>query len=624
MSAQSSHQHGSTNGAHACNPPAPPPAWPRTAEPLRIAILGWARLSAQAWEGSGYNLSASELARGLVMSGHEVFYLASGMTYRLFRGPHIAPRETWNGIPCYDLRNSPNLSPSASNFNNIGTEIACPRQARLVVKWLDQVGAQIVHIHSLEGYGLDLIPAIRASGRPVVVTPHNYWYLCPQVDLLHQEVRVCMDYQGGSRCVGCLPALQPAQAKRKRAHVQTLESWLGPYPADVLRKAFYGVRPLLRSLLRARLHRRWVSEPPNPEHAADPELALGFDLPETPARPSDGLIRHGYHLTPSEHARTLEPSAPDQNEQFLKADHHLAVVNEYGRRRVAGIGALNHASLVTPPSDFLRKVHVAMGLAESRTRLVRLGQPHFDQINRCTRRSPFYDTPPWRPDDADRPLRLAFLGTTRNNKGVEVLLQAIPLLERHVRQRCHFIVRALGWDWPFRKRMSLYPEVSFAGGYDLLQLISMTGEYDVGLLPHIWFENSPLVMLEHLHAGKFVIASRLGGPPDWIRPPLNGLLFPAGRPDALAACITQLVTGQVRLPSPRQVHAASVLQSYPAHVRDVEGIYRELLGKAPADPAPPAEVQHQASALDGDGAPTINGDIVVPASRSDSRRAASS
>jgi glycosyltransferase involved in cell wall biosynthesis len=566
--------------------------WPKTDKPLRIAMLGWARLSAQAWEGSGYNLSASELARGLVMSGHKVFYLASGMTYRLVGGPRILHRETWGGIACFDLRNAPNLSPAASNFCNMDEEMSSPGHTDLVLRWLDDVGAQIIHIHSLEGYGLDLIAAIRRGrrlpggghgpSRSVVVTPHNYWYVCPQVDLLHQEKRVCLDYDGGRRCVDCLPRLDPRQVKRDRAIRQTLVEALGPGFPELLKQGRKELKAAWRRLLRGRLLERHNGKPVNPDRLVDPEVPLGFESVSGAAMrgETDGLILHDLPLEKDESPPVLEPAPEGANEALLKADHHLKVLNNYGRRRVAAIEGLNAASMVIPPSDFLRRAHVAMGLIESKTRWVRLGQPHFDQINRRARRSPYYERSPWDPRTATRPLRFGFYGTTRPNKGVEVLLQAIPLLKREVRQRCQFLIRALGWDWPMRKRLSMYPEVSFNGGYDLLQLISAGGEYDVGVLPHIWMENSPLVMLEHLHAGKFVIASDLGGPPDWIHPPENGLLFPAGRPDELADCITRIVQGEVRLPSPKEIHEATVLQSYPGHVREVEGVYQELLERA--------------------------------------------
>lgn len=579
------------NGHHSPSS-APAPTWPRTTRPLRIAILGWARLSSQAWEGSGYNLSASELARGLVMSGHEVFYLQSGITYRLRkRDPHIVPRETWGGIHCFDLRNSPNLSPAASNFINMQTEMACPEQVEIVLDWLDQVNAQIVHIHSLEGFSLDLIASIRrgyASGsdrrhpaRPVVVTPHNYWYVCPQVDLLHHEARVCMDYDGGRRCVGCLPSIDPKKHKRSRAIRQTVEERLGLPAVETLKRIAAGVRPTLSYWKRGKLlPPKTILPPLNPDRLIDPELPIGFESVRGSDQKSDrdGLIRHDLKIEPHEAPRQLEPSPLDQNERFLASSTvHLKVLNEYGKRRHAGIEALNAADAILSPSNFLLRAHASMGVMESKLHWVRLGQPHFDQVNRRARRSPFYEVSPWDPATARRPLRFGFYGTTRANKGLEVLIQAIPLLDRRIRQRCQFMIRALGWDWGLRKRMSLYPEVTFAGGYDLLQLISAAGDYDVGILPHIWFENSPLVMLEHLHAGKFVIASRLGGPPDWIDPPKNGLLFAGGRPDELAWCITRLVTGEVRIPSPKEIHAATVLQSYPAHVTQVEGIYQRII-----------------------------------------------
>jgi glycosyltransferase involved in cell wall biosynthesis len=119
--------------------------------------------------------------------------------------------------------------------------------------------------------------------------------------------------------------------------------------------------------------------------------------------------------------------------------------------------------------------------------------------------------------------------------------------------------------------------VQFLGGYDLHHLAASGGEYDVGIMCHIWFENSPLVLLEHLHAGKFVVSTRLGGPVEWIRPNENGLFYPAGNPEELADCLRRLVVGEVPIPSPREIHAASALRSYAEYVAEVEGIYAELL-----------------------------------------------
>ncbi len=563
------------------------PPWPQTNRPLTIALLGWARISSQGREGSGYNLSKSELGRGLALSGHTVKYLAAGMTNRLgfltVGPPFIERREEWGGIECFELRNSPNVSPAAFNFTNTATEIAEPHSTGLVLGWLQSIRADVVHVHSQEGYALDLIPTIERAGIPVVVTPHNYWFVCPQVDLLEREESVCLDYDGGRKCEGCLPGKNVAKLRNTRAWGQTLEHHFGLYATDVVRKAAYGVKPLLRRLRHGHLSIRHVDPAQNPGRLNDPELALGF---ETVWRdPERGTtITHKPPMGKADHAVDYARSEWDTNERVLAGGEKAKVsLNIYGQRRQAGVGALAAASLVIPPSDYLRKVHVEMGVPEHKTRWVRLGQPHFDQINRRARRSPYYEKSPWNAASADRPLRLAFFGTTRPNKGLEVLARAIPLLEQSVRERCQFIIRAQGYEFGYRKRLSQFPEVSVWCGYDLYQLISAAGEYDVGILSHIWLENSPLVLLENFHAGKMVICSRLGGPVDWVRDAreypkeYNGLFFTGGAEEQLADCITRLVRGEVAIPSPREIHQRTTLRSYPGHVAEVEGIYHEVI-----------------------------------------------
>ncbi|MDX9912520.1 MAG: glycosyltransferase [Phycisphaerales bacterium] len=559
--------------------------WPRTTRPRTIAILGWARLSAQQREGSGYNWVASELAAGLALAGHRVCYMRSGLDYSMRPGMFVKRYESWRGVECFDLFNSPNLSPASSNFRNMDEEMSSPAHTRVVLRWLDEIGAEIVHAHSLEGYGLDCVRAIRASGRPVVVTPHNYWFVCPQVDLLHEEKRVCMDYEGGARCASCLDAPRPNRARFRRAVEQLLDRHT---PVWISGNAHYFMRWMNAKRL-GTLPPKIRRGPRRGFEAIDPEIGRGFDVGGAPeVERHAGLVEHGLRLDTHEKVATLGRAERDTNEKFLDATHHLNVLNNnvYGRRRLAGMGTLEDASMVTPPSDFMLRVYRGMGLDARSSRLVRLGLPHFDQIHRRAKRSPYYDARPWDAARSDRPVRFGFFGTTRNNKGLPVLLEAIALLDKRVRERCVFHIRAGGWDWPMRKKMARYPEVSFLGGYDVYQLIAAAGEYDVGVLPHVWFENSPLVLLENLHAGKFVLASRLGGPPDWIvepgtnaeHPLGNGLMFTGGAPDELAACIARVVRGEVTLPSPREVHGVSTLRSFPDFVRENEAIYEGLLG----------------------------------------------
>lgn len=553
-------------------------AHPPQADPPRtIALMGWATLSRQAEEGSGYNLNASELAIGLARLGHHVHYLGSGLRYDLRPGPYVREIAPWKGIRNFELVNSPNLAPSAINLRNVNTERRCERTTRLVLNWLANINADVAHVHTLEGLSLDLIPAIEAAGIPVVATTHNYACVCSQVDLLHREHEVCLDYEGGARCARCLEAPDPRKRRLKRRLGQAAQSLVG--------QAITGhARASAKSIAHAR---RIGGSEPTP---VDELRHLGYDngAVESAQNAEGADSTYGLHAEPRELPKPAPILPEDTNERMLaNRDLHLTVLNDYGRRRQDGIAALNAASLVTPPSDFLGRVHESMGLDPERRRTVRLGQPHFDRMHRAAIALPGYDQSPWTPD-ASRPLRLAFFGTVRPNKGLRVLADAIGLLPADVRRRCMFHVRASGGDWAFRKLLSGYPQVQFAGAYDLMQRAASVAEYDVGLLPHIWMENSPLVLLEHLHAGKLVVTSRLGGPPEWIvevAGATNGLLFPSGDAQSLADHVTSLVRGQVAIPSARTIHDITPhLTSYPAHLAKVQSIYEEVIAQKASRP----------------------------------------
>lgn len=540
---------------------------PQASQPRTIALLGWAALSKQAEEGSGYNLNASELAIGLAQAGHRVHYLGSGLRYSLRPGPFVREIKPWRGVRNFELVNSPNLAPSAINLRNVDSERECHSTTQLVLRWLSDIDAQVVHAHSTEGLSLDLIPAIENAGIPVVATTHNYSYLCPQVDLLYREHEVCLDYDGGNRCATCLDAPSPAKRRLKRRLGQTAQHLVG-----------HAITGHARASARHLASGRTAESPP-----IDELRYLGYDngAIESAANAEGAGSTYGVRAEPRELPKPAPILPNDTNERMLaNTDVHLKVLNDYGRRRSDGIAALNAASAITPPSDFLGRVHESMGLDPSKRRTVRLGQPHFDRMHRAAIAQPGYDRAPWTPTD-ERPLRLAFFGTVRPNKGLRVLADAIGLLPAGTRQRCLFHIRASGGDWAFRKLLSGYPQVQFAGAYDLMQRAASVPEYDVGLLPHIWMENSPLVLLEHLHAGKLVITSRLGGPPEWIVNTgdiTNGLLFPSGDAQALADSITSLARGDVAIPSPRTIHSITPhLTSYPAHLAEVQSIYEEII-----------------------------------------------
>lgn len=526
-----------------------PDPWERPAaragvRPLRIVMLGWARLDMQEREGSGYNLSASELAVGLVRLGHRVTYLRSGIDFGVLSRLSIRSEQTWRDVWCGSVRNSPNLATGNLNARALERQASAPELEGMLVRYCQVERADVVHVHSFEGWSFGMVAALRRGGIPVVVTPHNYFALCPQVDLLHAEREVCVDYEGGGRCEGCIAWIDPRRERRERGWRQSMRRALGRHSTTAL-----------RDLPRAVVRRLGWGEPEEIHDVREAGLS--------PTRLGGGSV-----VSPHEYG---EADAEWRLKLTRRSDVHLRVLSLWGERRRAGVGALNAASRVLCPGRFLMEVHAAFGVDPAKMRHVPPGQPHFDVLRERAERSVYYDVRSWDARAATRPLRLAYFGSTAPHKGLGLLVDAYERLDPGVRDRLHLVVRAGGDDRWARRRLVRCAGVEFGGGYDLSQLVAALDDTDAVVFPNLALENSPFVVLEALHRGRLVIASRLGACEEMIAEGRNGLLVAPGNPEALASAIARVVEGAVPIPTPREVHSASRLRSNAEYLADVEG-----------------------------------------------------
>lgn len=124
-------------------------------------------------------------------------------------------------------------------------------------------------------------------------------------------------------------------------------------------------------------------------------------------------------------------------------------------------------------------------------------------------------------------LRLGFVGSVAEHKGLHVLLEAIRGLEGvsvDVHGSHGGNARAAGY-------MSALPRpanVRFNGAYRPVDLPEIFAHLDAVVVPSIWHETWGLVADEAQLAGVPVVASRAGGLPEHIEHEKNGLLFRLG------------------------------------------------------------------------------------------------
>lgn len=149
---------------------------------------------------------------------------------------------------------------------------------------------------------------------------------------------------------------------------------------------------------------------------------------------------------------------------------------------------------------------------------------------------PLVERPPPR-----SPWTIGTIGLFRPRKGLEILLHALTELQR---QSVSVRLRAVGgFETPDYQRD--IDELARQLGVDhLIDWIGFTRDVhdqlqhmDLLILPSLFGEGLPMVVLESMAAGVPVIATRVEGVPEAIRDGVDGLLAEPGNPQNLAAAI---------------------------------------------------------------------------------------
>jgi glycosyltransferase involved in cell wall biosynthesis len=177
---------------------------------------------------------------------------------------------------------------------------------------------------------------------------------------------------------------------------------------------------------------------------------------------------------------------------------------------------------------------------------------------------------PARPRSAARRLRIGFIGTLAPHKGVHVLVEAFRAvsdpearLAIHGSETVHPSYVA-----QLRRSAAGDPRIHFAGPFTEGDQDRVLGAIDVLALPSVWWENSPLTILEALGAGLPVIASRTGGVPELMAADA-GVLVPPRDAGALRSALAGVVAGTLL----GDAHAPFPLKTAADHAAELEAIY---------------------------------------------------
>jgi glycosyltransferase involved in cell wall biosynthesis len=161
--------------------------------------------------------------------------------------------------------------------------------------------------------------------------------------------------------------------------------------------------------------------------------------------------------------------------------------------------------------------------------------------------------PPRRAVPARNPAKtdwtLGVIALFRPRKGLETLLEALALLRGRglpVRLRAVGSFETVEYESRIRRlanQLELDSAIDWAGFAQ--DIDGELARLDLFVLPSLFGEGLPMVILEAMSAGLPIVASAVPGVPEAVRDGIEGLLVEPADPAALAAAIQRFVSGEV-------------------------------------------------------------------------------
>ncbi len=464
---------------------------------------------------AGTEIYTFEVAKALVKRGHDVHVFATEKDIGL---PNLTVHfREYEGLPVHELTN--NLF-----YNDFRETWDYPHVVRSMSLLLDDLKPDVVHFMHLLYLSVGCVEEVARRGIPVLFTLHDYWLQCARYgQRIHANGSICHEVVP-EICGGCLVDLKFKQSRGERA--------------------------LAKAIARLR-------------------QGTGINLAAPARRVGDLLKGRGSARKPSGSAASGAENAPTSVWRPPSEPH--------------GVRALELAELVRERDSTLRDrllPVVYRFLAPSRflrERFLDWGIPP-EQIDYCRTGIDLSAFEGFRRVPGER-LRVAFIGTPAPHKGVHVLLEAWAQLsdaERAAGELC--IWGNLDHNPAYIRRLQTLAEPTGAkllGGLKRSEVPGALARTDVLVVPSVWYENSPLIILEALATKTPILVSDLGGMAELVEPGVTGFRFPVGDAAGLAQLLSRLFADRSELARlyPHDLHVKPVQED----ARQFEELYLEAL-----------------------------------------------
>ena len=149
----------------------------------------------------GLNRYANDLAAAQVKSGDDVFALYPVGKLLPPRRAKIKKSKPFSGVQCFELYGGTPV-PLFEGIRDVEEIIAPPEKERLsaqaVRDFCDEINVEVFHIHTLMGLPIELFKELKARNVTIVFTTHDYFGLCPKVNFIDRQGKMCCARNNGN------------------------------------------------------------------------------------------------------------------------------------------------------------------------------------------------------------------------------------------------------------------------------------------------------------------------------------------------------------------------------------------------------------------------------------------
>lgn len=246
----------------------------------------------------------------------------------------------------------------------------------------------------------------------------------------------------------------------------------------------------------------------------------------------------------------------------------LSLLRGWTREMMASV---NQADAMLPSTRFLARMLIGYGMEETKVRVT----PYGVDVGELPEALPL----PHRFTE-ETPLEIGFIGTLSETKGPHVIMEALHHLGEERRNlRCSVYGR-MDDSSAYCNNLKelarpLGEHVRFRGTFPHEEIGARLRGFHLLVVPSIWYESAPLVLVSGLNAGTPLVVSDLGGLTEMISEPRYGRSFTPGDGASLARVLKEFLDSPDTIRAMRE-NMRGLGRTTDDYVEDMETLYFRL------------------------------------------------